>query len=101
MSDPVTVEVPHQLSNDDLKRRIDGGIGKLGSMIPGGQVVEHHWESDRLMIFTLEAMGQRVASRIELLEGRIRAEIDLPPMLALFAGKIKAKLAEAAPALLR
>ncbi|PCD02524.1 hypothetical protein COC42_14010 [Sphingomonas spermidinifaciens] len=101
MSEPVTVEVPHNLSNEDLHRRIDAGIGKLGAMIPGGEVCEHHWENDRLMTFTLQAMGQRVGAKIELLEGRVRAELALPPMLAMFAGKIKAKLAETAPTLLK
>ncbi|MEZ0495710.1 polyhydroxyalkanoic acid system family protein [Sphingomonas sp. IW22] len=101
MSDPVTVEIPHQLSNDDLRQRIDGGIGKLGAMIPGGEVVEHHWESDRLMTVTMQALGQRVAAKIELLEGRVRAEVDLPPMLALFADKIRAKLVKDGPSLLK
>ncbi|WP_315763720.1 polyhydroxyalkanoic acid system family protein [Sphingomonas sp. Y38-1Y] len=101
MSEPVTVEVPHNLSNEELHRRIDAGIGKLGAMVPGGEVCEHHWENDRLMTFTLQALGQRVGARIELLEGRIKAEIALPPMLAMFANKIKAKLAETAPTLLR
>jgi hypothetical protein len=101
MSDPVTVEIPHSLANDELHRRIDGGIGKLGSLIPGGEVTEHHWENDRLMTFTLQALGQRVGARIELLEGRVRAEVNLPPMLALFADKIRAKLAQKAPDLLK
>jgi hypothetical protein len=101
MSDPVTVEIPHNLPNDELHSRIDSGIGRLGSLVPGGEVVEHHWENERLMTFMLSALGQRVAAKIELLEGRVRAEVDLPPMLALFADKIRAKLAKEGPGLLK
>ena len=46
-------------------------------------------------------MGQRVASRLELFEDRVRAELDLPPFLRLFADKIRAKLQKDGPALLK
>ncbi|MES1974094.1 MAG: polyhydroxyalkanoic acid system family protein [Pseudomonadota bacterium] len=91
MSDPISVDIPHKLGLAGARARIDRGIGKLASFVPGGTVTEHRWEGDTL-VFTLEAMGQRVASRLEVLETRIHASFDLPPMLRLFAGKIRDKL---------
>ncbi|MDB5705335.1 MAG: hypothetical protein JWN66_2451 [Sphingomonas bacterium] len=91
MSDPITVDIPHKLGLASARARIDKGVGKLASFVPGGAVTEHRWEGDTL-IFTVEAMGQRVASRLDVMETRIHASFDLPPMLRLFASKIREKL---------
>ena len=47
-----------------------------------------------LLGFTVSAMGQQVASRLQVFDNRVHAEVDLPPMLALFASKVREKLAE-------
>ena len=99
MSEPITLEIPHKLGLAAARARVDGGIGKLAGMFPGGAAVDHRWEGDT-MHFTVAAMGQRVASRLTVSEAKVRAEIDLPPFLALFADKIRAKLAKEAPKLL-
>lgn len=99
MPDPITLEIPHQLALAAARARVDGGVGKLAGMFPGGAAVDHRWEGDT-MHFTVAAMGQRVASRLTVGADKVRAEIDLPPFLALFADKIRAKLAKEAPKLL-
>jgi len=78
---------------------MERGIGKLAGMIPGGAVVDHRWEGDT-MHFTVQAMGQRIASQLQPFDDRVHAVIDLPPFLALFADKIRAKLAKDGPKLL-
>jgi hypothetical protein len=45
-------------------------------------------------------MGQRVASSLDVRDDRVIAMVDLPPFLALFADRIRAKLAKEAPKLL-
>ena len=100
MSQPITVEVPHTLGLAAAKARVGGGIGKLAGMFPGGAAVDHRWEGDT-MHFTVAALGQRIASRLTVSENTVRAEVDLPPFLALFADKIRAKLAKEAPGLLK
>jgi hypothetical protein len=99
MSDPIVVEVPHDLGLVEARRRVDAGIGKLAGWIPGGAEVEHHWTED-VLHFTIAAMGQRVASSLDVRADRIVATVDLPPFLALFAERIRAKLAKEAPKLL-
>jgi hypothetical protein len=96
---PITVEVPHQLGLAEARRRVDAGIGKLSGWFPGGAEVEHQWDGDVLR-FTLAAMGQRVASTLDVREDRVIATVDLPPFLALFADRIRAKLGKEAPRLL-
>ncbi len=99
MAAPITLDIPHKLGRDAAKARLAGGIGKIGDMFPGGGVVEHRWAGDTLH-FTVSAMGQRVASRLEVSDANVRATIDLPPFLALFADRIRDKLAKEAPKLL-
>ena len=41
-----------------------------------------------------------VAARIEVMETKVNARFDLPPFLALFADKIRAKLQKDGPKLL-
>ena len=99
MPDPITVEIPHKLGLVAARARVEGGIGKLAGMFPGGAAVDHRWDGDT-MHFTVAALGQRVASRLTVEDAKVRAEVDLPPFLALFADKIRAKLAKEAPKLL-
>lgn len=99
MPEPVIVDIPHKLGKEGARARLASGVGKIGSMIPGGGAVQERWEGDTLH-FTVTAMGQTVASRLDLHDAHVHAEVDLPPFLALFAGKIREKLLKEAPKLL-
>lgn len=100
MNDPITVDIPHKLGLEAARARIETGVGKLASFVPGGAVTEHRWEGDTLT-FTVEAMGQRVASRLDVMDTKIHASFDLPPMLRLFANKLREKLMKDGPKLLK
>jgi hypothetical protein len=84
MNDPITVDIPHKLGLAAARAKIEKGIGKFASFVPGGAVTE-----------------QRVASRLDVMETRVHATFDLPPMLRLFAGKIHDKLTESGKKLLK
>jgi hypothetical protein len=99
MSEPITIDIPHQQGREGVRAKLDRGVGKIAGVVPGGLVADHRWEGDTLH-FTIEGMGQRVASRVEIFEDKVHAVIDLPPFLALFADKIRQKLAREAPKLL-
>lgn len=100
MPDPIKVDIPHRLGRETARARIAGGVGKLVEMVPGGGEAEHRWEGDSLHL-SISALGQTVASRIDVHENSVHCEVDLPPMLALFAGKVKDKLLSVAPKLLK
>lgn len=87
MAQPVVVNLPHQLGAEEARRRIAGGIGKLKDHIPGGAAVESAWVCDRLNLL-IKAMGQEVASHIDIEERNVRVEVRLPAFLAIFASKI-------------
>ena len=100
MGHPISVDIPHKLGKDGARARLDGGIGKLGSMIPGGGAVEHKWQGDD-MTFTVKALGQEIASRVTIYEDKVHAVVDLPAFLGLFAGKVREVIEKEAPKLLR
>ncbi len=99
MTAPIEVDLPHKLGRAGARTRIDGGFGRLASFIPGGSVTEKRWDGDTLH-FTVEAMGQRVGAQLTVFDAHVHAAFDLPPFLALFADKIRAKLAKDGPKLL-
>jgi hypothetical protein len=100
MADPVVVDIPHKLGRAAARARIAGGVGTIAEIVPGGGHFEQRWEGDTLH-FTVSAMGQKVSSRVDVLDDKVHAEVDLPPMLALFAGKIREKLTEKGTKLLK
>lgn len=100
MTDPVEVDIPHKLGREAARSRIAGGIGKLESYIPGGTVTENRWDGDRLS-FTVTVLGQTAHATVDVLEDKAHLAVMLPPMLALFAGKIRDVLGREGPKLLK
>ena len=100
MAQPITLDIPHQLGIAGVRARLDSGIGRLGEKIPGGATVQHRWEGDTLH-FTVHAMGQDVKSTAEVFDSHVHAVVDLPGLLALLAGPIKAAIQAEAPKLLK
>ncbi|MEG3087044.1 polyhydroxyalkanoic acid system family protein [Sphingomonas sp. PB4P5] len=100
MTDPITMDIPHKYGREGVRAKLDSGVDKIAGVVPGGVVKDHRWDGDTLH-FTIEGLGQRVASKVELFDDKVRATIDLPPFLALFAAKIRDKLAKEAPKLLK
>jgi hypothetical protein len=96
---PIEVDLPHKLGRAGARERMERGMGKLADFIPGGTIAEQRWDGDTLVL-TVEGMGQRVGARLTVLETHVHALFDLPPMLALFAGKIRDKLQKEGPKLL-
>lgn len=88
MNQPMSIDIPHKLGRAAARARMTKGIGKLTDFVPGSTVTEHRWDGDTL-IFTLEALGQRVGARMEVMEDKVHAIFDLPPMLALLGNKVR------------
>lgn len=100
MTKPITITIPHKLGRTQVRDRIERGTAQLAGVVPGSVLKGHRWDGD-VMTFTLEAMGQSVATRIEVMDEAVNATVDLPPVLALFANKIRAKLLATGTKLIR
>ena len=99
MADPLELDIHHTLGKAAARERLDKRIGKIGAIIPGGGSVRHEWDGDT-MNFSVSGMGQTLACRATIFEDKVHAVVDLPPMLAMFGGKIREALDRELPKLL-
>lgn len=93
MTNPISIEIPHSLGREAARNRLDKGLGQFAQMVPGGSLNSHHWDGDTLH-FEVEAMGQRVSAELDVRDTVVNALVDLPPLAAMFAEKIKTKLGQ-------
>lgn len=96
MRKPVVVTIPHRLSKEEAKNRLQNGLGQVRSQLLSqlaGKIAsfEDSWTGDR-MDFRLAALGQAVTGRIEVLDEAVRVEVDLPWILASLAEKVRARI---------
>ncbi|WP_102958774.1 polyhydroxyalkanoic acid system family protein [Mangrovicella endophytica] len=94
MAETITVDIPHKLTRETARARIDTGFAKVRQEILGGMVkFEDSWSGDRLD-FRARVMGQSVTGRLDVLDDSVHLEVDLPAFLAAIADKLKGRLAK-------
>ena len=91
MSQPIEVDLPHNLGKDEARRRIANNVHKLQEHIPGGAQVQSGWAGDQLNL-QVAAMGQSVNATIDVEDTKVRLKVLLPPMLGMFSSMIQATL---------
>lgn len=99
MSNPISVDLPHRLGAEEAKRRIASNMGSLTSYLPAGAQVSSAWSGDRLNL-DVGAMGQQIATSIDVLDDVVRVSVLLPPALGFFGKAIEAALRRKGSALL-
>jgi len=91
MTQPLEVDLPHQLGRDEARRRIADNVHKLKEHIPGGAHVQSGWVGDQLNL-EVAAMGQQVNATIDVEDSKVHLTVLLPPALGFFGGVIQAAL---------
>ena len=99
MTQPIDVDLPHNLGKDEARRRIANNIHKLREHIPGGAQVQSGWTGDQLNL-DVAAMGQTVAATIDVHDKSVHLRVLLPGMLGMFAGVIQGALQQKGSVLL-
>jgi putative polyhydroxyalkanoate system protein len=88
----LTINIPHQLSRAEARRRIDELVAHVqdqgGGMLKG---VEQRWEGDTLH-FVVGAAGQSISGTAHVAEQSVNLEIALPWMLSMLAGTLKKQI---------
>jgi hypothetical protein len=94
MNKTVTITIPHKLTVDEVKSRLNNGIADARRNF-AAQIgtVQETWNGDR-MDFRLAAMGQQVTGRVDVQPSELRFEIDLPFMLAMLADRLRGAVEE-------
>jgi putative polyhydroxyalkanoate system protein len=91
MTQPIDVDLPHNLGKDEARRRIANNVHKLEQHIPGGAQVQSGWSGDQLNL-TVAAMGETVNAVIDVLDTKVHLKVLLPGMLGMFSGLVQAAL---------
>ena len=91
MSQPIEVDLPHNLGQDEARRRIANNVHRLTDHIPGGAQVESGWSGDQLNL-RVQALGDSVQSTIDVEDSKVRVRVLLPGMLGMFSGVIAGAL---------
>lgn len=99
MTQPIEVDLPHNLGKEEARRRIAANIHKLQEHIPGGAQVHSGWTGDQLNL-DVAAMGQSVTATIDVEERKVHLKVLVPPMLAMFSGLIQGALQKSGSTLL-
>ena len=75
--------IPHDLPRETVRERLRSRSHEMGDHIPGGMAkVDTSWPSEDRMAMRVSAMGQNLDGRVDIEEGQLVFEIDLPPALA-------------------
>ncbi|HYD14167.1 MAG TPA: polyhydroxyalkanoic acid system family protein [Allosphingosinicella sp.] len=99
MSQPISVDVPHNLGAAEARRRIQANLHKLEGKLPAGATVTPAWEGERLRL-DVAMLGQQVQANLEVFDTRVTITVLLPPALAFFGEAIRAGLRQSGAALL-
>ena len=91
MSQPIEVDLPHNLGKDEARRRIANNVHRLEEHIPGGAQVQSGWTGDQLNL-DVAALGQSIKATVDVQETKVHLKVLLPPMLGMFSGMIQAAL---------
>ena len=91
MTQPIDIDLPHNLGKDEARRRIANNMHKLQEHFPGGAQVQSGWSGDQLNL-QVAAMGEAVNATIDVMETKVHLKVLLPGMLGMFAGMIQGAL---------
>ena len=88
------VAIPHQLSREEVRRRLKGSSHKIGDAVPGGMAeIATSWPSEDRMQMSIMAMGQNLAGHIDITDNEVLLVMNLPPALSflepMIAGTIR------------
>src|SRR5260221_11250599 len=99
MTQPIDVDLPHNLGKDAARRRIANNVHKLEQHIPGGARVQSGWTGAQLNL-NVTAMGEAVNATIDVMDSKVHLRVALPGMLGMFSGLVQAALQKKGGALL-
>jgi len=76
------VAIPHDLPRETVRERLRSRSHEIADHIPGGMAeVTTTWASEDSMTMRVTAMGQNLDGRVDIEDGQLVFEIDLPPAL--------------------
>jgi hypothetical protein len=88
----VSVSIPHHLTQDEARTRLQKGLADLRAQYSGKLTdVRDTWTANHLD-FELAIMGQKITGRADVLADAVKLDIDLPLILSMLADKIRPQI---------
>ena len=84
----MTASIPHQLTRDEAKLRIQEQMGTIRQQVSAIASVQETWAGDK-MSFSLNSMGQPISGHLTVEDHMVQVEVALPWLLKMLAGTIK------------
>lgn len=84
------VSLPHQLSRDEVRRRMHAHAGEIASFFPPGLAdVATSWPSEDRMDITANVVGYQIPGGVDIRDEEVIIEMQLPAMLGLMRGALE------------
>jgi hypothetical protein len=85
------VTLPHDLSKDEVRRRMHKHADEIGGFFPPGLAsVTTAWPHEDRMTITAVVMGQTIPGGVEVRDNDVVIEMDLPLLFSVMKGPLEA-----------
>ena len=92
MSETISVTIPHHLTREEARQRLESGFQRVTEQMAGKAVtVDQRWSGDHLD-FSARIMGQAISGHLDVEDKAVQLEVDLPWLLASMANLFKGRL---------
>lgn len=81
-------EIPHDLGQDEARRRVEAGLPKLEKHLPSGGTMTSRWSSEYQLELEISAMAQTIPVSLGVGEAVIAGEVVVPTMLRMMSKPI-------------
>lgn len=100
MSKTITLSVPHKLTQEQAKARIDSGVTQFRSQFAGHVAQIHEQWTGNRMAFRFTVLNQAVNGTVDVESEQVVLNVELPWVLAMFADRIRPQVEDKARKLL-
>ncbi|WP_301750626.1 polyhydroxyalkanoic acid system family protein [uncultured Erythrobacter sp.] len=85
------VTLPHDLTKDEVRRRMRAHADEIGSFFPPGLAkVTTDWPTEDRMTITAQVVGQTIPGGVEVRDHDVVIEMELPLLLSVMKGPLEA-----------
>ena len=92
MAKSITLSIPHRLTADEARSRIQSGLAELREKHSANLGnVQENWNGNH-MEFRLTAVGQTISGRVDVLADAVKVDVDLPWLVAMMAEKFRPRI---------
>ncbi|MBI1402392.1 MAG: hypothetical protein GC147_04180 [Porphyrobacter sp.] len=85
------VTLPHDLPREEVRRRLHDHAHEIGEFFPPGLAkVTTAWRGEDRLDIAAEVMGMTIPGGVDIGEGHVVIEMDLPMLLSVMKGPLEA-----------